>query len=54
MGMKVNFINLDILSSVNLAMHTRQNSFEDLNGNKQMTRSNSLNQPKLLEISPSI
>lgn len=53
MGMKVNFINLDINSSGNLAMHIRQNSFEDLNG-KNISRSISFNQPKLLEINSSI
>lgn len=52
--MKVNFINLDIHSSGNLAMHIRQNSLDDLNNKQQMTRSNSIIQPRSLELSPSI
>ncbi len=51
MGMKVNFINLDINSSGNLAMHIRQSSFDELNCNKQMT--GSLFQQKGPGLSPS-
>ena len=54
MGMKVNFINLDIHSTGNFAMHIRQNLLEDFNGNKNTSRCNSINQPRLLEINPSI